>query len=187
MAGCSRCRKSKRKGPFAGLFADGARRARTADLLIANQALSQLSYSPACGPSLAGDRRRRAARLLHQLAGADCVLHVPRLLAVPASVGELDRGIEPLAGVLLHRVALALAHRAGVDRVLDAHVLQRLLDLPAGVAPDLDPQVAAAVQRDGHRVLLGLTNLRYARASGRSRCLRPASAGGCIRARAVAR
>ena len=31
------------------LRGDGARRARTADLLIANQALSQLSYSPSVG------------------------------------------------------------------------------------------------------------------------------------------
>ena len=38
--------------PLSRAFRDGARRARTADLLIANQALYQLSYSPenpACG------------------------------------------------------------------------------------------------------------------------------------------
>jgi hypothetical protein len=36
----------KKTPGLAGVFFDGARRARTADLLIANQALSQLSYSP---------------------------------------------------------------------------------------------------------------------------------------------
>ena len=65
---------------------DGARRDRTADLLIANQALSQLSYSPELGHILAGGPRRCS-----ELPFANPALHVLRLLAVPRAVLELDR------------------------------------------------------------------------------------------------
>src|SRR6185312_11209647 len=41
----------RKRGPrVRASLSDGARRARTADLLIANQALSQLSYSPGMRP-----------------------------------------------------------------------------------------------------------------------------------------
>src|SRR5206468_3825641 len=38
------------------------------------------------------------------------------------------------------------------ELVVDAHVLQRLLDLPARVPLDLDPLVAATVKFDRHRL-----------------------------------
>ncbi len=43
--------------PFAGAFASGASRDRTGDLLLAKQALSQLSYGPAKAASLTRGRR----------------------------------------------------------------------------------------------------------------------------------
>src|SRR5258708_29889823 len=146
------------------------------------------------GASLARRRRRRGLRVLPQLAVADRLLHVLRLRAIPGAVLELDRGIEPLAGVLLHVVSLASAHRAGRERVLDVHVFEGLLDLPAGVPADLRPLVPTAVQRDCHGGLLrldeptirlcgpsfwtttaGRNSRMYARRSRRSRC----SPAGC--------
>src|SRR5439155_24750800 len=92
-----------------------------------------------------------AAHLV-QLAGPDRRRHVARLLPVPASVLELDRREALLAGVLDHRRTLAepvLGHAL----VLDAHVDQRLLDLPAGMRA-LDPLLLAPMQLDRHRLLL---------------------------------
>src|SRR5665647_1359896 len=142
------------------------------------------------GASLARGGRGRALRTLHQPALADRLLHVLRLLPVPAAVLELDRGIEPLAGVLLDLVALAAPQRADHALVLDSHLLERLLDLPAGVASDLEPDARAAMELDGHAASFGWTrdaNLRYARAGDRPRCVRAAAARGPARARAVAR
>src|SRR4051812_12632249 len=103
------------------------------------------------GASLARGRRGRGLRVLPQLAFADRLLHVLRLRAIPRAVLELDRGIELLSGVLDHVVALALAHRAGRERVLDPHFLEGLLDLPARMRSDLHEFVPTTVQRYSHR------------------------------------
>ena len=54
-----------KNGPFAGIFRNGASRTRTGDLLGAIQALSQLSYSPACS-------RRHASDGLRSVVGRAC-------------------------------------------------------------------------------------------------------------------
>src|SRR5205085_8905989 len=118
--------RSKRKGPVAGASRGGARRARTADLLIANQALSQLSYSPGSAPSLAA----------LQPTLPDPLLHLLGLLPVPGAVLELDRGIELLPRARDDRLALVPLARARDALVLDTHVHERLLDAPAGMPLD---------------------------------------------------
>src|SRR5439155_7462479 len=55
----------------------------------------------------------------------------PSTPAVPRSVFELDRRIELLPRVLDHLGALAWPRGPGSRLVVDAHVLERLLDLPA--------------------------------------------------------
>src|SRR5207245_8717935 len=70
--------------------------------------------SDVCSSDL--ERRRRTLRAFHQLARANGLLHLLRLLAVPAAALELDRGIEPLACVLFHRVALGPAYRRSEER-----------------------------------------------------------------------
>src|SRR5690348_99916 len=82
---------------------NGARRARTADLLIANQALSQLSYSPRPVAGILAGRRR--SRL--EPTRADPLLHVLRLLAVDGAVLEHEHRVQPLPAQRLELVALA--------------------------------------------------------------------------------
>src|SRR5215475_15726374 len=88
--------------------------------------------------------------MLHEASLADRPLHVLRLLAVPRPVLELDRGVLALARPLDERVPLAAGVRPGNALVLDACFQQRLLDPPAGMALQLHPLIAAAVQLHCH-------------------------------------
>src|SRR5579862_875960 len=141
---------AERPAPRGGPSSNGASRTRTDDLLGAIQALSQLSYSPGPRASLASGRSGRPRVLAHEPALADRPLHLLGLFAVPGPVLELDRRIEPLAGVRRDVLALALPVGAGCERVVDAHVPERFLDLPAGMPRNLDPLVRAAVEGDCH-------------------------------------
>jgi hypothetical protein len=49
---------TKKPATQAGFIFGGAKRDRTADLVIANDALSQLSYGPACSHWPLGKRKR---------------------------------------------------------------------------------------------------------------------------------
>src|SRR5690349_19776370 len=79
----------------------------------------------------AGSHRGRRRARLEQLPGADARLHVLGLLAVHAAVLELDDGVLPLPAQPLELVALAPAHGACDQLVLDALLVERLLDAPA--------------------------------------------------------
>src|SRR5581483_7857300 len=107
--------------------------------------------------------RRRAAALLVQAARADRALHLLRLLAVPASVLELDRRVEGLPGARDHRRPLLAARpRSRHDLVGHPLVVERLLHPPARVPRYLRPEVLAAMQPHGHgpSQLVGASLLR---------------------------
>src|SRR3954470_24229243 len=83
---------------------------------------------------------------LEELSCANRLRHVARLLAVPRTVLELDRGVQALSGVLEHRVAPARPRRPRHELVRDVHLLQRFLDPPA--RPALQPFEPTAMQLD---------------------------------------
>src|SRR5262245_61713675 len=90
-------------------------------------------------------------RSAEELACADPRGHLLGLRAIHAAVLELDHGIDPLAAEAFELVALAAANGSLHDLVVDARVVERLLDLPAGMWRDLEPLVAAAMKLDGHQ------------------------------------
>src|SRR3954454_1663079 len=89
-------------------------------------------------------------RVGEELAVPDPGGHVRRLLAVDAAVLELDHRVLPLPAERLEVVALAAAHRPGDQLVVDALLVERLLDLPTRMGADLQPDIRAAVELDGH-------------------------------------
>src|SRR5437764_12100864 len=94
-----------------------------------------------------GRQSSRDGRLaLKQLATPDPRGHVLRLLAIDGPVVEFDDRILTLAAQLLERFSLAAAERSLDYLVLDALFVERLLDLPARMGPDLDPHIRAAVE-----------------------------------------
>src|SRR5581483_11374400 len=99
--------------------------------------------------------RRLGTLLLAQASLPDRPRHVLRLLSVPASVLELDRGVRRLAGTRPDDLALPPARpRAEHRLVLDSLVVERLLHLPARMRSELRPGVLAAMQLHRHRSLL---------------------------------
>src|SRR5215218_526180 len=94
------------------------------------------------------------AALLLELARRDRLGHVLRLLAIDRAVVEFDPGQPLLPGLLDRVLALAPRERRALvdDLILDLRLVERLLHAPAGMTPDLDPLVLAAVELDGHGV-----------------------------------
>ena len=99
---------SIRRCRFAGTFCNGANRDRTGDLLLAKQALSQLSYGPrvseftrcaTCGNA----RRRSGARLLVEVEVARRALLEPEPLLLGRVAQELGRLLEHVLGVAIGR------------------------------------------------------------------------------------
>ena len=81
-------KRIKKPPPFGeGLNFGGAKRDRTADLLHAMQALSQLSYSPTCdftdrtllGSEFGGAKRDRTADLLHAMQALSQLSYSPNV------------------------------------------------------------------------------------------------------------
>ena len=128
---------------------DGARRARTADLLGAIQALSQLSYSPAGG---------QFSELPAAFGAAVASLRAPALIRSAMSF-DCSRSTQPSSNSI-HGYASGRSARSSPsacrgqrvldDLVLDAGGVELPLDAPARMPADLHPHVGAAVQLHGH-------------------------------------
>src|SRR4051794_1850835 len=84
--------------------------------------------------------------------GLDPVDQLGGLLADHGAVLELDRRQDVLPGQLDVLGPLATAVGMLDELVVDARLIERLLDLPARMDADLDPHVAAAMELDGHLV-----------------------------------
>ena len=123
-------------------------------------------------PSWAALRIERARR--------DRRRHVLRVLAVHRAVLELDHRVLPLSAQLLELVATALPERPLHDLVLGTGGVQCLLHPPAWMPVDLHPHVRAAVELDGHSILVSTGGPR-AWCSSASR--RPAPSPGPSRSR----
>jgi hypothetical protein len=105
------------------------------------------------GPTLSR-WRRRVRKALEQFTSSDPCGHVLGLLAIGRPVLEFDDWILALAAQLLERVALTSTQRSLHDLVLDALLIESLLNLPARMRTDLDPHIRAPMELDRHFILL---------------------------------
>src|SRR5262249_43290381 len=87
---------------------------------------------------------------LGELSGADLLSHLARLPAYERPVLELPPRQLRLTGPLHDLLAAAAADRVLDELVLDAVLVERLLDPPARVRADLHPLIAAAMELHGH-------------------------------------
>ena len=111
--------------------------------------------TPRSRPARSRGGRLGAGRVL-QRSRAHARGHVARLLAVDRAVLELDPGVRALPGPLLRLVAVPPAPGHLHDLVLDPRLVERLLDAPARVSAELDPELRAAVELDRHGASLAL-------------------------------
>ena len=138
--------------------------------------------------SLAGRRRRRGLRALHQLAVADALLHVLRLLAIPRCrprTRSRDRASGPCARP--SRRACSGARGPGASVYSTFISWSAFSIFQQGCPPTF---THSFLQRCSVTAIVASsvsTTLRYACAGDRSRRLRPAAARGCRRTRTVAR
>jgi hypothetical protein len=89
---------------------------------------------------------------LEKVPPSDPVRHLLRLCPVCRPVLELDHGHDPLAGQRLDLRSGPAPHRHLDDLVVDALLVERLLDPPARVSIHLQECQRAPVQLDRHTV-----------------------------------